>query len=170
MKFQKGLLDDVSKRPAKVETNAGRPQEQVRGASNEVDDRLFQTHRRTTRSWQQYLKLLGIVSILVITAGGVIFYLTLPRFGDKVGAPKGLEDAVRTHFVDVEKRTTGDIDFYFCDNYYWARVNVEKRPDIKTNPVYQIGTYTARATGNSETGWKIAATPLTSADADQPCK
>ena len=168
MKFQKGLLDDLIERPPEPEKEKPRPAVTTSGPSSD-NDHLFETHQRTTRSWKQYLKLLGIVSVFVVIAGGAIFYLTLPSFGDRVRAPQGLEPAMRSHFLDTEKRTANDIAFYFCESYYWARVEVEKRPDIKTNPVYQIGTYVARATASGD-GWAITATPVTSPEIDVPCR
>ena len=113
--------------------------------------------------------MLVVIGFVVAAAGGVIFYLNLPGRGDQVRPPRGLETAVRTHFLDVEKRNSGDISFYYCEAYYWARVEVEKRPDIKTNPVYQIGSYAARGVLVNESGWEIAATPITSAELDIPC-
>ena len=169
MKFQKGLLDDLKKPADSAASNQVRPQ---KAAADAVpfpdDDRLFQTHQRVSRSWGEYVKLLIIVSVFVVIAGAVAFYLTLPNVGDQVRPPRGLEEAVRSHFLDVEKRNAGDILFYYCETFYWARVEVEKRPDIKTNPVYQIGTYAARA-ARTDAGWQITAAPITAAEIDRPC-
>jgi hypothetical protein len=168
VKFQKGLLDDLIERPAEPEKE--KPQRADAGSVQTSDnDHLFETHQRVTRSWKQYLKLLGIVSVFVVLAGGAVFYLTLPSFGDRVRAPQGLEPAMRSHFLDTEKRTANEIAFYFCDSYYWARVEVEKRPDITTNPIYQIGTYVARATAEGDR-WTITAQPVTSPEIDVPCR
>lgn len=170
MKFQKGLLEDVSKPASERSDDNAVPTTDVRTTGLAIDDdRLFQTHRRTGRSWRQYVKLLGVVSVFVTAAGIVIFYLTLPSVGDRVRAPQGLEEAMRSHFLDTEKRTATDIEFYYCGEFYWARVDVEKRPDIKTNPIYGIGTYTARAAGDPENGWQITAVPVTSAEPPAPC-
>lgn len=170
MKFQKGLLEDVSKPASERPAEKTAPATEVRTDRPAIDnDRLFQTHRRTSRSFRQYLKLLGIVSVFVAAAGFLVFYLTLPSVGDRVRAPQGLEQAVRSHFLDTEKRTATDIAFYHCGEFYWASVDVEKRPDIKTNPIYGIGTYTARAVGDTESGWKITAAPVTSAEPTAPC-
>lgn len=168
MKFQKGLLDDLIKQPPEPQKAKAAPAAPT-GDRQRDNDHLFETHQRTTRSWQQYLKLLGIVSVLVFLGGVAIFYLTLPSFGDRVRAPQGLEEAMRSHFLDTEKRTANDITFYYCDSFYWARVEVEKRPDITTNPIYQIGTYAARATADGSS-WRITAVPVTSPDIDVPCR
>lgn len=170
MKFQKGLLDDLKKPDVYIdsgsETGKGRPAIEKPNAD---DGQLFHTHKQAVRAGKQYVRLLAAVSFLVAIIAVVAFYLTLPRRGDQVRAPRGLETAIRSHFVDVEKRATGDIAFYLCEDYYWARVEVEKRPDIKSNPIYQIGTYTARAVGNSESGWQITAAPITEPRDDTPC-
>ncbi|MFZ1700707.1 MAG: hypothetical protein WBO10_01100 [Pyrinomonadaceae bacterium] len=132
-------------------------------------DRLFQTHDRVEKTSRNYLKALGVVLVLVAVGVGIFFYVTLPGMGDRVRAPQGLEDAVRNNFIEVQKRDATDIEFYFCESYYWARVNVEKRPDITTNPIYLIGTYKARATAVGD-AWTVTAEPITSPDADVPCK
>lgn len=132
-------------------------------------DRLFQTHDRVERTSRNYLKALGVVLVLVAVGVGVFFYVTLPTTGDRVRAPRGLEDAVRANFVDVQKRDATDIEFYFCDTFYWARVNVEKRPDIKTSPIYLIDKYKARATQTDDT-WSVTAEPIMSPDMDIPCR
>lgn len=132
-------------------------------------DRLFQTHEAVSSNSRKYLKILGVAVVIVVAAGILISYLTLPRFGDAVRAPRGLEEAVRNHFTDKEKRTATDIVFYYCDSYYWARVSVEKRPDIKTNPIYQIDSYKARAVAGGENTWSITAAPITTPEMDTPC-
>jgi hypothetical protein len=167
MKFQKGILDDL-KESAGPDTSTATHPRAVSPLSGSEEDRLFETHDRTSRSGMQYIKLLAVVSLLVVIAGAAAFYLTLPSFGDQVKAPKGLEGAVRTHFLEVEKRNSEDIFFYYCEDFYWARVEVERRPDIKTNPVYQIGTYAARAV-NTGGAWDIKATPVTAPEIDRPC-
>ncbi|MEO6050222.1 MAG: hypothetical protein ABIP78_02685 [Pyrinomonadaceae bacterium] len=138
--------------------------------SGDDKNRLFQTHQKSSGSSRNYLKLLGILAVVVVVAGVLISYFTLPRFGDAVRAPKGLEVAVRDHFLVNEKRTSTDITFYNCDTYYWARVGVEKRPDIKTNPIYLVESYKANATARDDGTWTITAKPITSPETDAPCK
>ena len=169
MKFQKGLLDDLKDtgtKPKPVSPSIDRKLTDRPAFADQ--DRLFQTHQRTDRTWRQYLSMLMVITVLVIAGGGLAFYLTLPKPGDQVRPPRGLEAAVRAHFLDVEKRASGDIVFFYCENFYWARVEVEKRPDIKTNPVYQIGSYAARAVPD-ETEWQITAVPITSQELNTPC-
>ncbi|MEO6655038.1 MAG: hypothetical protein ABIO36_03065 [Pyrinomonadaceae bacterium] len=144
--------------------------EETGPSTGDDKNRLFQTHQKSSRSSRNYLKVLGILAVVVVVAGVLISYFTLPRFGDAVRAPKGLEVAVRDHFLVNEKRTSTDITFYNCDTYYWARVGVEKRPDIKTNPVYLIESYKANATDRDDGTWAITATPITSSEMDEPCK
>ncbi len=138
-----------------------------------IDDdknRLFQTHRKSSDSTRRYLKLLGIFGVIVLGAGAAISYFTLPRMGDAVRAPAGLEAAIRDHVLVNEKRTATDIIFYYCESFYWAHVDVEKRPDIKTNPIYLIGSYRAQATAQENGSWTIASAPITSPEMDIPCK
>jgi len=137
-----------------------------------VDDknRLFETHKEVSGSSRKYIKVLGVMTVIVIVIGVAISYLTLPKVGDLVRGPKGLEEAIRTHFLDKEKRTSTDITFYYCESYYWARVGVEKRPDITTNPVYSLASYKARATAAGENKWTITATPITTPEMDVPCR
>ena len=149
------------------------------GLFDQVDDepvadpvdknRLFETLQETTESSRNYFKVFSIVAVCVLVAGVGIYYLMAPGIGDQVRAPQGLEDAVRSHFLDKEKRTATDITFYNCDGFYWARVDVETRPDIETNPIYKIPRYRAKAV-NSDVGWNISASPVTSEDMDVPCR
>jgi hypothetical protein len=133
------------------------------------EDHLFQTHERVESSSRSYLKLLGVFVILVAIAAVVLSYLSLPKVGDPVRGPQGLEMAIHNYFVDKEKRNPTNIAIYQCDDYYWARVMVEKRPDIRTDPKYLIDKYKARASSADEVNWTITALPITSPDADVPC-
>ncbi len=173
MKFQKGLLQEIAQQTAEEERAAQQVASDTPVAKPVLGDveknRLFETLKEETGSERNYLKLLGIVAVFIVAAGAVIFYMTLPGFGDSIRAPKGLEEAVRDHFLVVEKRTATDISFYNCDAFIGARVNVEVRPDIKTNPVYLIPLYTARAIPRGESAWTITASPVTSREMDVPC-
>lgn len=131
-------------------------------------NRLFETLEETSESSRNYLKVFSVVVVCVLIAGGFVYYLMSPGVGDQVRAPSGLEDAVRSHFLDKEKRTATDITFYNCDGSYWARVDVEERPDIQANPIYKIPRYRAKAMKN-DGAWNIAASPVTSDDMDVPC-
>ena len=131
--------------------------------------RLFQTHQQTVRSSRNYLKLLFLVALIVAAAGAIVYYVMLPGVGDRVPGPKGLEDAVRAHFLDKQKRTATDVTFFTCDNFYWARVDVETRTDIPGNPLFLIPRYRAKAVRLGDGTWDIAASPVTSADMDVPC-
>ena len=156
MKISKGLFDQT--------------EDDSQPAVGDVEkNRLFQTVKDETPSERKYLKLFGIVVAVIVAIGLVISYLTLPDIGDKVRAPHGLEDAVRDHFLMKQKRTATDITFYLCGEFYWARVSVETRPDIKTNPIYMIDTYKANATIAGENTWSITAAPITNPAMDVPC-
>ncbi len=132
-------------------------------------DHLFQTVKETSGSSRNYLKLLLIVAVFVAVAGAAIYYLTLPGPGDKILGPKGLEDQVRSHFKEKEKRNATDITFFQCEGFIWARVNVEKRPDIQTDPIYRIDRYRAKAVQLADNKWDISATPITADNMDIPC-
>lgn len=166
MKFQKGILSDV--KPAAPAPQPPTVQEPVAPVVVEKD-RLFQTVKEETGSERNYLKVLGIVVVLVLVAGGIIFYLTLPKTGDQVRGSTQMEMAVRDHFLTKEKRTATDITFYQCDKYFWARVGVEVRTDIKTNPIYALDKYAARIEPSGNT-FNITATPVTAPEIDTPCK
>lgn len=146
--------------------------DQIDEEQSERDDdknRLFETHEKSSGSSRKYLKLLGIFAVVVAIAGVAISYFTMPRFGDVVRAPTELEMAIRDHFLVSEKRTSTDIIVYYCETFYWARVGVEVRPDIKTNAIYLIPNYKALATARDDGSWTIKATPLTSPEMDAPC-
>ena len=132
-------------------------------------NRLFETQLRTTRSARGYLKLLLIVVVIVIVAGGLIFYFTLPGVGDAVKAPQGLEDAVRSHFLDKEKRTMTDESVFYCGGFYWVKVDVEKRPDIVGKPNSNVSTYIGKATQQPDGTWAITATPVVDDENGGPC-
>ena len=131
--------------------------------------RLFETQQRKASSSKNYLKLLLIVALIVVVAGAVIYYVTLPGVGSQVLAPKGLEDEIRSYFLDKQKRTAEDVTFYKCENSYWARVGVQTRSDIPGNPVYKVSRYRAKATRRDDGTWDISASPITESEMDVPC-
>ena len=131
--------------------------------------RLFQTHQHAAGSSRNYLKLLFLVGLIVVVVGVVVYYVTLPGVGDRVLGPKGLEDAIRAHFLDKQKRTATDVTFFTCENYYWSRVDVETRTDLQGNPLFLIPRYRAKAVRLGDGTWDIAASPVTSTDMDVPC-
>ncbi len=144
-------------------------QEDLPPAESDDKDRLFQTLRETSGSSRNYLKLLLIVALFVVAVGAVIYYLTLPGVGDEVRGPKPLEDRVRTHFLEKEKRDATDLTFFTCGDHYWVRVDVEPRPDIQANPVYRFSRYRAIAFPHEDGTWDITASPVTSPEMDVPC-
>ena len=165
MKIQKGALITPEEEP--------QPQEQSvpasRAAGPEVEkNRLFETLDKEQTSNRSYAKLLIVAAVIVLIAGGVIFYVTLPGAGDQVRAPKGLEQAVRNHLLDNQKRVATDIVFYYCGgDSYWGRAGVEIRKDIP-NPIYKLDTYAVSAKGK-DPNWEITSKPITSQNDDKPC-
>ena len=137
----------------------------------ETDDksRLFETHQKTTRSLGSYVKLILIVAIGVSIVGAVIVYFNLPNVGDEVKAPNGLEDGMRAHFLEKEKRTMTGAAVFYCGDFYWVRIGVEKRPDIVGKPNNMVSKYIARATQQQDGTWAITAKPVVSDTNDVPC-
>ncbi|MFN0139306.1 MAG: hypothetical protein ACKVQW_04370 [Pyrinomonadaceae bacterium] len=165
MKISKGILSDADDvRPQTVA---------ARGASNDapvVDvekNRLFETLNAETPSERNYLKLLGLVAVVVVIGGLIVSYLMIPGVGDEVRVSREVELAIRNHFLEREKRTATDITFYQCDGFFGARVGVETRTDMP-NPIYRIATYSARATATGD-AWNVTAQPITSPEMDKPC-
>ncbi len=145
-------------------------QEQEQTFADDDKVRLFETQQRKASSSKNYLKFLLVVVLIVIAAGAVIYYVTLPGVGSQILGPKGLEDEIRSHFLDKQKRTAEDITFYKCENSYWARVGVQARTDLPDNPVYKVSTYRAKATRRDDSTWDITAMPITDPDMDVPCR
>ena len=165
MKIQHGILDDDQGEP--------KPQPAVSSTKPSGGDveknRLFETLDKEESSGRSYAKLLLGAVVVVLIIGGIVFYFTLPKSGDLVRAPKGAEDAVRSHLLDKQKREADDITFYYCgENSYWARAAVKTRNDMP-NPVYKLGTYAATVKG-SETVWDISSKPIQSPADDRPCQ
>jgi hypothetical protein len=166
MKISKGILSEEGESSRQAEQISVPPVAAQSGG--DVDkNRLFQTLKEEEPSERNYLKMLGIVAVIVLVAGVAISYLMMPGVGDVIRVPKDLELAVRDHFLTNEKRTATDITFYQCDGFYGARVSVETRTDIP-NPIFKIATYTARITAAGD-AWSVTAQPITSPEMDKPC-
>ena len=183
MKIQKGILNDLSQeKPRQLPTPEPVPQPRPitaapaavpaqEGSSRPVQlqkDRLFETLEKEESAGRNYLKLFVIAVVIVLAVGGVVFYLTLPKAGDIVHAPKGAEDALRAQLLEKQKRESEDIIFYYCgDKSYWARADVKIRKDLP-NPVFKIGKYAATVKGD-DPNWEIASKPIVNAEDDNPC-
>lgn len=146
------------------------PAEKTGAVERDDKSRLFETHKKATRSLGSYVKLILIVAACVAVVAAVVGYVTLPGVGDKVLAPKGLEEKIRMHFLENEKRDSTDLTFYQCDGSYWVRVGVETRPDIPGMPNNMVAKYRAKAVQTSNGNWTIEATPILSEAEDVPCK
>ena len=164
MKIQKGALID----PAEEKVQA-HPATLPEPSPAEVEkNRLFETLDKEEAGNRNYTKLFIIAVAIVLIVGGVIFYMTLPGVGDKVRAPKGLEQAVRDQLLDSQKRVATDIVFYYCGgDSYWAHAGVEKRTDIP-NPIYKLDAYAVNAKGE-DPNWDITSKAVNSAGDDKPC-
>ena len=171
MKFAKGILTD--EKPEAVNAVDGVPEPPQPLAPKlavvEVEkNRLFETVKEETRNDRRYLKVFGVIVIVVLAIGAGVYYFMAPGIGDQIKTPKGLEEVVREHFLTKEKRTATDITFYQCGEFLWARVGVETRNDIQ-NPLFRIATYSSRAISNGGQ-WNISAVPITSPEMDIPCR
>jgi hypothetical protein len=185
MKFQKGILSETadpgppkamaSRETVPVAKEKLQPSPTQTGSQRGsvptpslAEERLFETLEKETGNARKYLKVFGILVLLIIVVGIGVAYLTLPSVGDKVRAPAGLEDAVRDHFLTKEKRTATDIVFYKCDGFFGARVGVETRNDLP-NPIFKLDSYSAKAVPNG-TQWDITAAPLGTNEEYSPCR
>jgi hypothetical protein len=175
MKFQKGLVSEAPEPETvgiKIDPNVRlKPVTQQAHTIREVDkNRLFETTEKVTSSSRNYLKVLGLVGVVVLIAVGAAFYFMEPGVGDRIVAPRGAEIVVRDHFLLSVKRTATDVVFFKCDGFYWARVGVETRTDLD-NPLMRIAAYKAKVSGQGEGTWQVTeATPITSPDLDIPCR
>jgi hypothetical protein len=166
VKLQKGILEDTADKKPAVETSRSVVSPQTPRSVEK--DRLFETLDKERSGNRSYAKLLLIAVVIVLIAGGLVFYLMLPGVGDQVRAPKGLEQAVRDHLLDKQKRVATDIVFYYCGgDSYWAHAGVETRTDIP-NPVYKLNKYAVNAKGQ-DPSWEITSKPVNSPDDDKPC-
>lgn len=133
-------------------------------------NRLFETHQKTKRSLGSYVKVILVVAVGVAIAGGAFMYFTLPGIGDAVLRPAGLEQELRHHMSDVEKRDATDMAYYLCDQFHWVRVGVETRPDIPAKPHNMVDKYRVKASQTADGKWTIAALPILSAEENIPCR
>lgn len=144
--------------------------EEAPDAAKDDKNRLFETHKTTKRSLGGYVKLLLGVAVFVAVAGFAVAYFTLPDVGDAVKGPTALEQQIRLHFLDVEKRDATDLSFFQCEDFYWVRVGVETRPDIPGKPHNMVAKYRAKATAAADGKYTIAASPILAGEEDVPCK
>jgi len=167
VKLQKGILAEPDKeKPQAKKTEPAAAPAPVAPAVEK--DRLFETLKKEEAGNRNYAKLLVIAVVIVLIAGGVFFYMSLPGVGDKVRAPKGLEQAVRDHLLDKQKRITTDVVVYYCGgDSYWAHAGVETRTDIP-NPVYRLDKYAVNVKGQAP-NWEITSKPENSPADDKPC-
>ena len=182
MKFQKGILSEEQQAEAagikfgegvRLQPVSATPVPE-RTATPAVPrtvekDRLFETQEKVSSGSKHYLVVLGVVAVVVLIAGGVLYFVMQPGIGDEISTPKPAEAAVRDHFLTKEKRSATDMTFYKCDGFLWARVGVETRNDVP-NPLMKIGTYKANVTTQPDGSFAITAAPISSPDQDTPCR
>ncbi|NOT47637.1 MAG: hypothetical protein HOP17_07790 [Acidobacteria bacterium] len=128
--------------------------------------RLFDTVKDSGRSVRDYLKVIGPVVLGVIVIGGLVLYLMAPGIGDEVRPPASLEDSVKEHFRNKEKRDVMDATYFHCENSYAARVQLEKRPDITARQM-DAGKRRVTAADKGNGQWEIAS--AVDDEAGPPC-
>jgi hypothetical protein len=130
--------------------------------------RLFDTLNEEGRSVHDYLKVLVPVVVAVLVIGGMVVYFTMPGVGDEVRAPQGLEEAVKTYYDDNEKRAVSEVTYFYCKDFYSARVMLEKRPDV-TARQFDHGNRRAIAVENPDGSWSITSNPIAPDENADPC-
>lgn len=135
---------------------------------DEDKSRLFETHERSTRSIRDYLKVLLPVVLVVVLIGAAVIYFGLPDVGDEVKSPRGLDDAIKLYFLDKEKRSVMEASYYYCSDFYWVRLGLEKRPDITARQMDE-GKRRVIAVERANGAWEISSTPVGENEADIPC-
>lgn len=130
--------------------------------------RLFQTVSRSPSSSRNYVKTFLPIVGLVVIAGIVFFYWTIPGIGDTFRPQPELDLGVRYHLLEKRGRVATDITFYKCDGFTWALADVEKRPDIP-DPVLKLGTYVVKAVPFEANSWDFTSRPLEAGEKPAPC-
>jgi hypothetical protein len=138
------------------------------GIANDDKNRLFETHTKAGRSVHDYIKVLVPVVVVVLILGGAVVYFTMPGFGDEVRAPSALDEAVKNHFLDNEKRAVEETSYFYCGDFYSARVGLEKRPDITARQL-DAGNRRVTAVESPNGTWQISAVPIAANANLEPC-
>lgn len=142
--------------------------ESYESVENEDKSRLFDTLNEEGRSVHDYLKVLVPVVLAVLVIGGGVVFFTMPGMGDEVRVPQGLDDAVKTYYLDNEKRVVTEATYYYCKDFYSARVTLEKRPDVTARQL-DHGSRRVVATETSDGLWKVISTPVNPNETAEPC-
>lgn len=130
--------------------------------------RLFDTLQGSGGSKLSYLKVLLPVVLAVVLAGAAVIYFGLPGVGDEVKSPTGLDAAVNTYFLNNEKRQVMEASYFYCKDFYWVRVGLEKRPDITARQM-DAGKRRVIAVEGANGTWEISSTPIAANESDIPC-
>jgi hypothetical protein len=130
--------------------------------------RLFDTLNDEGRSVHDYLRVLVPVVVAVLVIGGMAVYFTMPGMGDEVRAPQDLDETLRTYYLDNEKRAVAEVTYFYCKDFYSARVMLEKRPDV-TARQFDHGNRRAVAVEQPNGTWQITSTPIDPDASIDPC-
>lgn len=116
--------------------------------------RLFDTVKNRGRSVHDYLKVLAPVVLAVVLVGGLTLYFMAPGVGDEVRPAASLEDFVKEHFRNKEKRDVTGATYFLCENSYAARVQLEQRPDITARQM-DAGKRLVTAVDSGNDQWQV---------------
>ncbi len=130
--------------------------------------RLFDTIKGEDASSFGYLKHLLPVVLVVGLIGAGMIYFYLPGVGDEVNVPTGLDVALNEYFLKNEKRPVTESAYFYCKDFYWVRVVLERRADVTARQL-DAGHRRAIAAENGNGSWTITSTPAAEGQADTPC-
>ena len=130
--------------------------------------RLFDTIKGEDASSYGYLKHLLPVVLIVGLIGVAVIYFYLPGVGDEVKAPTGLDVALNEYFLKNEKRPVTEASYFYCKDFYWVRVVLERRADVTARHL-DAGHRRAIAVENGNGPWAITSTPAAEGQVDTPC-
>lgn len=131
--------------------------------------RLFDTLKDEGRSVKDYLKVLVPVVAAVLVIGGLVVFFTMPGLGDEVRPPQMLDDAVRAFYLDSDKRAVETVTYFYCNDFYAARVKLETRKDV-TARQFDHGGRRAVAIEAPNGGWQIASNIIAPDETFEPCR
>lgn len=130
-------------------------------------------------SWDSHTPRIVIISVVVIAAVALIYYLSLPGHGESTGTPPDLAVAVRRYFTENENRNVESMRSFRCDQFTdgdkvvagpdnTLEVELENRAarfeeDQKTSRWVVLAEYTG------DRSWEIAALVRSGKSVDDPC-
>ncbi len=133
---------------------------------------IFETsnnHKTNLKSSSKTILVITIPIIIAIAAG---VYFIMPKHGDQVSAPVGLEDAIRQHFKTGNERSIVKITYYYCTSvnmdggvrplkHYVALVDLTPVPitERKSDDFMDLFQYRKIRAIEKENDWKLIQSP-----------